>query len=53
MATGQCDKRYVMAHPIGELIRPALLRRAEECGLQLRLCAAACEAARSFLVAES
>lgn len=52
MATGQCDRRHVMPYPIGELIRPALLRRTEECGWQPRLCAAAYEAVSSSLTAE-
>lgn len=52
MATVKCDKRHVMPYPIGELIRPALLRRVDECDWQLRLCAAAYEAVSSSLTAE-
>lgn len=51
MATGQCDKRHAMAQPIGELIVPGSVRRAEKSGWQLRRWAAVVEAAYNFLTA--
>lgn len=52
MATAQCYARPATAQPTGELLRPALIRRAEECIWQVRHWAAAKEAACSTLTAE-
>lgn len=49
MVKGQRDKRHAMAHPIDELTLPALVRRAEGCGWQLRRWAAVGEDACSSL----